>query len=167
MIGNGSEATAAPTPDRVRFVPPPPVPPRQPSTRPTRGRRVPTRHARSTANRAARTTRSAPPWPPTSSSPSASRPPQHTNEGALVRKFRYRRQQSSRSTPRNYPEPQKVSQVRSNLRTADATRHEMRYGSQLRTSLALSNPVPNVLDELTHVLCHVEVLTRYHTNSEL
>ena len=84
-----------------------------------------------------------------------------------MRKFRYRRQQSSRSTPRNYPEPQKVSQVRSNLRTADATRHEMRYGSQLPTSLALSNPVPNVLDELTHVLGHVEVLTRYHTNSEL
>jgi hypothetical protein len=55
----------------------------------------------------------------------------------------------------------------SNLRTADATRHEMRYGSQLRTALALSNPVPNVLDELTHVLGHVEVLTRYHTNSEL
>jgi hypothetical protein len=43
----------------------------------------------------------------------------------------------------------------------------MRYGSQLRTALALSNPVPNVLDELTHVLGHVEVLTRYHTNSEL
>ena len=53
------------------------------------------------------------------------------------------------------------------LTDADATRHEMRYGSQLRTSLALSNPVPNVLDELTHVLGHVEVLTRYHTNSEL
>jgi hypothetical protein len=43
----------------------------------------------------------------------------------------------------------------------------MRYGSKLPTSLALSNPVPNVLDELTHVLGHVEVLTRYHTNSEL
>jgi hypothetical protein len=43
----------------------------------------------------------------------------------------------------------------------------MRYGSKLPTALALSNPVPNVLDELTHVLGHVEVLTRYHTNSEL
>lgn len=40
-------------------------------------------------------------------------------------------------------------------------------GVKLRTALALGNPVPNVLDELTHVLGHVEVLTRYHTNSEL
>lgn len=59
----------------------------------------------------------------------------------------------------------------SSLRTADATRHEMRhemrYEASLQTALALSNPVPNVLDELTHVLGHVEVLTRYHTNSEL
>jgi hypothetical protein len=55
----------------------------------------------------------------------------------------------------------------SNLRTADAIRHEMRFESSLQTALALSNPVPNVLDELTHVLGHVEVRTGYHTNSEL
>jgi hypothetical protein len=94
----------------------------RPSTPRPRPHHGPSRGARSSVTRAARTTRSAPPWPQNWSSPCAHTPRRHPPGRRLVHKSAPADERTRRSHPYRILKPIRVIKVRSSSRSTDDNR---------------------------------------------